>query len=637
MFQKDKWPFVSACLSEIVGKDILSVIESGCCERLGRALTILDYDPRTGGFSHRIESIHEKQRYERFCRFLRDEERVKGGDRACKEWDMKQAKVSLEEFHKTGDPFRTFQCHMGLQDMTYVIRIKHRPVALVFSGQYCPPGGIGHIQDIVQRLGTGSYSHIKLGDSGREQLVSLARKLPPMPVDARDRLEREAKHIQSIAEAAFERSKRQWEQEFLDKLRTSIGPGEVVDRSQLRKRLCYVLELIRTFCRCEYVVFFGSVQEGDTVLASLASAGVPTAIDESLPHFNWKKASLPMDRFDVRTWEFAKWYSEIGPRGVRGKNSENFAQASCMIPVCLGARYRGVLALGPFEEPVELEQEQRFLGEIANIVGSLALTVLEVLYLGQERHRWRTTAMLLTHQLRTGLTPITTQIGRAKSLVRGSVGPSDIKHVSDFLDSAEDLSMQLAHGARETLASHVLQVEPEDFVFERYPLSVLVENCATGYMEEARRKHRTLVVHRSTESLPQADIDVGRLTIALGNLIDNAIKYSHSNTEIVIRSHLDLLDFTDPPTLAVAVVEVYDIGYPIPRKERERIFEQGTRGLTAAKMGHISGSGLGLWEARAVVEAHGGEIRVDCKPASGRRGRGRAYHVVFSIRIPIKG
>jgi signal transduction histidine kinase len=649
MFQRDKWPFVPTCLSEIIDKETLAVIESGCCERHGRPLTILDdYAPDTEGFSHRIESINEKRRYEGFCRFLRDEERVKGGDRACKEWDIAQTRISLEEFYRTEDPFRTFQCHMGLQDMTYIIRIRNRPVALVFSGQYCPSGGMGDIQKIVQRLGSESYSHIKLGDSERKQLLSSVQELPPMPVDACDRLEREAKHIQSIAEAAFERTKRQWEEEFLHELRTSIGPEKVADHNQLRQRLNRVLDLIRTFCNCQYVIFFGSTQEGDTVLAPLASAGVLPEIDESLPHFNWKKAPLPLESFDIRTRNLAEFYGEIGPQGIRGKNSEYFAEAGCVIPVCLGDRYRGVLVFGPFEEQVDLQQEQRFLCEIADFVGTFALTVLEVIYLRRERHRWRTAAQLLNHQFRTGLTPICNKIGRARGLLTSDHSTPDVKSLRSLLNAAEDFAINLSKGAKETFASHVLQVEPEDLEFERYPLSVLVINCVTGYMGEARRNDRILIVHPSVESLPQAKIDVGRLSIALGNLIDNAIKYSYPNTEITVRSCLDLQDTAARSALAVAVIEVDDIGLPIRTRERERIFEQGARGLTAAKMGRIPGSGLGLmgripgsglglWEARAILEAHGATINVRCKPTSAHDGKRKAYHVVFSLRIPIEG
>ena len=96
MFRKDKWPFTPVCLSEIIDQETLAVVQSGCSERLERPLTILDYEPRTKNFSDPVESINEKQRYEEFCRFLRNEEYVKGGDQACEQADIEEAKESLK-------------------------------------------------------------------------------------------------------------------------------------------------------------------------------------------------------------------------------------------------------------------------------------------------------------------------------------------------------------------------------------------------------------------------------------------------------------------------------------------------------------------------------------------------------------
>jgi signal transduction histidine kinase len=394
-----------------------------------------------------------------------------------------------------------------------------------------------------------------------------------------------------------------------------------------------MLGLIRTFCRCDYVVFYGSVQEGDTVLAPIAGTGIPSQIARSLPHFNWKKAGLPLADFHMREWDIAHWLSKARKRGIRGDNSEHFAEADCILPMSLGDRYRGVLVLGPFAEPVDLQAERRFLMEIANTVGLLALTGLEVLHLERERRRWRSTATLLTHQLRTALTPITILIGRAKIRVRKSGGDVDVKRVCDFLSRAEDLALHLSQGAKETIAGHVLQVEAEDLEFERSPLAILVGNCAAGFVEKAQERSIKLVVDDHVESLPEADVDVARLTIALANLIDNAIKYSYPGRTIYIRSHLDsIVD----PDLATAVIEIDNLGYGIPQEDRERIFERGTRGLTRAKLGHIPGSGLGLWEARAVVAAHGGEIDMRCDQTSIRRHGGQAYHVVFSMKVPLR-
>ena len=53
--QTTKWPFIPTSLNDILDSETLTVIESGSCERLGRPLTILDFDSQTGSFTHRIE------------------------------------------------------------------------------------------------------------------------------------------------------------------------------------------------------------------------------------------------------------------------------------------------------------------------------------------------------------------------------------------------------------------------------------------------------------------------------------------------------------------------------------------------------------------------------------------------------
>ena len=84
------------------------------------------------------------------------------------------------------------------------------------------------------------------------------------------------------------------------------------------------------------------------------------------------------------------------------------------------------------------------------------------------------------------------------------------------------------------------------------------------------------------------------------------------------------------------VVLAADRQYEIASEDRERIFERGQRGLVAAKLGHIEGSGLGLWEARAIAVAHGGEISMRCDRTARRTRLGQAYHIVFAITIPLR-
>jgi two-component system, OmpR family, sensor histidine kinase MtrB len=94
-------------------------------------------------------------------------------------------------------------------------------------------------------------------------------------------------------------------------------------------------------------------------------------------------------------------------------------------------------------------------------------------------------------------------------------------------------------------------------------------------------------------------VDELRIERVVANLLQNALKYAPVRSAIVVR--LDRID-------ALVRVSVTDVGAGIDPAEREVIFEEYRRGLSAA--GH-DGSGLGLFVSRRIVEAHAGRIGVD--------------------------
>jgi signal transduction histidine kinase len=246
-------------------------------------------------------------------------------------------------------------------------------------------------------------------------------------------------------------------------------------------------------------------------------------------------------------------------------------------------------------------------------------------------------ARLLSHQMGTVLTPVNTLIGWAKYRLQHPEGGLDTTQVIDFIKQAEDMTMVLANSARETLQGRVLNIknedlkEAEDYKFERYPLSVLVSNCANSFAERARLNRRDLVVEANVERLPDADVDVARLTIVLANLIDNAIKYSLPDSKIYVRAHLNTPGSIENAT---AVIEIDDLGLGIRVDEEDNIFTQGSRGEMAKKAG-IVGSGFGLWEADMIVKAHGGKIMLKHWPIQFPHREGQHEHIVFGLEIPI--
>jgi signal transduction histidine kinase len=116
-------------------------------------------------------------------------------------------------------------------------------------------------------------------------------------------------------------------------------------------------------------------------------------------------------------------------------------------------------------------------------------------------------------------------------------------------------------------------------------------------------------------SFPVIQADAARLEQVLSNLIGNAIKYSPKGGAVRI---------TGRALPDQVVVSVSDEGIGIPVEEQDRIFERFYR-VDDALSRRTAGSGLGLYLAKAVVEAHGGRIWVESKPGQG---------AAFSFALP---
>jgi len=110
--------------------------------------------------------------------------------------------------------------------------------------------------------------------------------------------------------------------------------------------------------------------------------------------------------------------------------------------------------------------------------------------------------------------------------------------------------------------------------------------------------------------------DAARIEQVLNNLIGNAIKYSPEGGTVRVTGRVV------PGAVEIAVS---DQGIGIPIEEQSRIFERFYR-VDNALSRRAQGSGLGLYIAKAVVEAHGGRIWIDSAP-------GRGTSITFSLPI----
>jgi signal transduction histidine kinase len=133
-------------------------------------------------------------------------------------------------------------------------------------------------------------------------------------------------------------------------------------------------------------------------------------------------------------------------------------------------------------------------------------------------------------------------------------------------------------------------------------LRALVEEALAEEQPLAERMGIELEGH-VPERIPTVEADREVLQRVLLNLLDNALKYTHSGGRVWVDVE------AEGEAVEVAVV---DTGLGIPPEERERVFEKFTQ--VEGRTGSRRGSGLGLAFCRMAVEAHGGRVWVEAGP-----------------------
>lgn len=108
-------------------------------------------------------------------------------------------------------------------------------------------------------------------------------------------------------------------------------------------------------------------------------------------------------------------------------------------------------------------------------------------------------------------------------------------------------------------------------------------------------------------------IDSQRLGLVINNLLDNAIKYNIENGEVIVK----IEKLPDKP---FAQISVRDTGVGIPAEEINKLFSKFYRGSNVMRF-NTTGSGLGLFIAKNIVQRHGGEIW-----AESTLGRGSVFY-----------
>ena len=214
-----------------------------------------------------------------------------------------------------------------------------------------------------------------------------------------------------------------------------------------------------------------------------------------------------------------------------------------------------------------------------------------------------------SHELRTPLTTIkgyTQLLSQTSSEVPNDDRATYLNAVLSEIDRMMGLITELLDVSR--IETNRLQIEPQPIRW----LEFLQRRAAAFRVQNPSRK---INFHGAVaETLLIVDPD--RMRQVMDNLLSNAIKYSSDNTEITIRA--DVKD-------RYMLTSVDDSGIGIPSDEIPRLFERFHRARNVSSR-YYGGLGLGLYIAKAIVEAHSGSISVQSEEGKG---------ATFTIRLPM--
>ncbi|HEY4363731.1 MAG TPA: HAMP domain-containing sensor histidine kinase [Bryobacteraceae bacterium] len=151
-----------------------------------------------------------------------------------------------------------------------------------------------------------------------------------------------------------------------------------------------------------------------------------------------------------------------------------------------------------------------------------------------------------------------------------------------------------------------MEARARQYHFEDLDASALVQRVVTDWGPQVAGVGRRIELS-GPPSVCRIDADPDAISVALWNLLDNALKYSPDEPAVWVECRMQD---------RFVAITVRDKGRGITESERKVIFRKFVRG-SAAEATNAKGSGVGLAMVRYIVEAHGGGIMVESAPGEG--------------------
>jgi signal transduction histidine kinase len=215
---------------------------------------------------------------------------------------------------------------------------------------------------------------------------------------------------------------------------------------------------------------------------------------------------------------------------------------------------------------------------------------------------------LAAHQLRTPLSAIKWTLKMLLDGDLGKVNPDQKEYIEKTYKSNERMITLIND------LLNVTRIEEGRYLYKQTlsEAQPLVEFVISSLREKAKNQKIKLRLKKPKEKLPKIKVDVEKMRMAIYNIINNAISYTLSGgqVDVSISKENNLME-----------VKVSDSGIGIPEEQQKRVFSKFFRADNAVKE-DTTGTGLGLYITKNIIEAHGGSIWFESE-----KGKGTTFYI----------
>lgn len=215
----------------------------------------------------------------------------------------------------------------------------------------------------------------------------------------------------------------------------------------------------------------------------------------------------------------------------------------------------------------------------------------------------------VSHELKTPLTSIRVL---ADSLMGMENTPAEL-----YQEFMQDISAEIDREGKiidDLLTLVKMDKSSPDLNIAQTSINGLLEQILKRLTPIAKRRNIEITYESKREV--SADVDEVKLSLALSNLVENAIKYNREEGKVWVTLDADHKFF---------YVKVEDNGVGIPKEFQERVFERFYR-VDKARSRETGGTGLGLAITKNIILLHQGAIRLKSEEGKG---------ATFTVRIPL--